>query len=339
MNCSIFRKRLNDYIEGCISYDLKDAMEKHLKDCKACREVYTDEVFIDRVISKNVSCDNVRFSSIASDVMDNIDRTKYQKPSGIKTLLFIKEHLAIYTTIAALIAISIIVAPAYFNKVNEIPLKPYSQTVVQPETKKINGDVTDSEEIETNKVKKKYAPEFIRSAYVKEPKSFTPWEKSINHKYEACVEGKGVDGTKEGIASIIVKIVSSGEMMRFQLNQDTNTRSNTPKAIEWWDDEKIMVVFGFGYGTNVPGGDLYILNVETGSFTPAYEIKDKRNQIIDVVKVGDDLELNMHIYDDMKWSTSHKEKWIIPSFDITLNKEMEVQNAEGEKINNIGGMK
>ena len=325
-------------MEGCISYDLKDAMEKHLKECKACRDVHSEELFIDKALSAKVNCDDVKFSSIAADVMKNIDRTKYQKRSGNKIFFSIKEHLPACAAIAALIAISITVAPAYFKNNNEIPLKPLSMTAEEPANEKTSNTPTAVNEIEATKSIKKYSPELKKSLFINEPKSFTPWKKSLNNKYTACVEGRGLNGTDQEIASIIVKTVASGEMWRFELNEDTNIRSNTPKVLEWWDDENILVVFGYAYGEIAPGGDLYILNVETGAFNPAYEIKDKKNQIVCITKTGNDLKMDMHIFDDRQTKTFHKEKWSISSFDITLNKEMEVKNSKGEKINAIGGV-
>lgn len=324
-------------MEGCISYDLKDAMEKHLKECKACREIYTEELFIDSAISKNVSCDNVKFSSIAADVMKNIDTTKYHRDPRNKLYYSIKSHIPVLTAIAAILFITITIAPAYFNKSRPIPLKPLGRVTEEPTSEKVSVASEDNTETQTTKNTRKYAPKFKKTVFSGEPTSFTPWKKSLNSKYEACVEGKGLNGSDEGIASIIVKNVENGEKWCFQLDSKTNIGSNTPKVIEWWDDENILVIFGYGYASNAPGGDLYILNVKTEAFVSAYEFTDKRNQIVAITKSENDLLLNMQVYEDSKWLTFHKEKWSIPSFDISLRQSMGVINSKGERIDTIGG--
>jgi len=40
MNCNIFKKRLEDYILGDISEDLKSSLEEHMEKCESCKRIY-----------------------------------------------------------------------------------------------------------------------------------------------------------------------------------------------------------------------------------------------------------------------------------------------------------
>ena len=335
MNCITFRKKLNDYMEGCMSYDLKDAMEKHLKECKYCSDIYAEELFIDKAMKQSIGSNNVVFSSITADVMKNIDRTRYDKKVGNKALLYIRDHIPMCATIAAVITISIIIGPNFTKKNAEVSFKPAS--LITEDTMLDKDNQVDNDELKAKKDAKKYAPEFIRSAIAVLPDTAAEWKNSVNNKYAAAVVSTGKEGQEEGIAAIVVKGIGNKEKWYFELDKKSNSRSTTPKVVEWWDDENLLVIFGYAYIAS--GGDLYTLNINSGKFTPVCETKDNKNQIIEIVKAGNGLQLSVQAYEDREWRSFHKEKWFIDSFDITLNNTMEVKNSSGEKINNIGGIR
>jgi len=337
MNCVTFRKKLNDYMEGCMSYDLKDAMEKHLKECKCCSDIYAEELFVDNAMKKSIESNNVVFSSITADVMKNIDRSRYEKRVGNKALLYIRDHIPMCATIAAVITISIIIAPTYSKKNAEVSFRPASLT--NEETFPLKTDQPTSEDPQTDKKQNIYAPEIIRSAIAIVPDTTAEWKNSVNNKYAAAVVGTEKEGKEEQISAIVVKGIANKEKWYFEVDKKSNKRSNTPKVVEWWDDENLLVVFGYAYGNITSGGDLYILNINSGRFIPAYEIDDEKSQIIDVVKTDNDLQLSVQVYDDREWRSYHKEKWSIASFDISLGNKMQVINSSGIKISDIGGIK
>jgi hypothetical protein len=180
-----------------------------------------------------------------------------------------------------------------------------------------------------------YYPRVNKVSTKSSPNNNTPWKNSIGNKYAACVEGKGEEALSEGIATIYLKDIITDEKWYFQLIEDSNTRQNSPKNLEWYDDENMLVVFGYGYGTLSLGGDLYLFNINTNKFTAVYDIKDKKNQIISVQKSGENLLLFMEIYDDESWSKHHKEQWMIHSFSLKLKEPMNVTNSNGEIIDTI----
>lgn len=92
MNCNTFIKKLNDFIEGSISNDLKKAMQEHMDNCEACRKIYDEEKSIDEMLREALKIDNVDFKSSRSEIMKSIDRNRYSK-SPIKKFYY---HLRKY---------------------------------------------------------------------------------------------------------------------------------------------------------------------------------------------------------------------------------------------------
>ena len=60
MNCNIFKNRLEDYVLGNTSNDLKIALEKHMDGCESCRRLYEEEIKIDTDFKMALSIDGYR---------------------------------------------------------------------------------------------------------------------------------------------------------------------------------------------------------------------------------------------------------------------------------------
>ncbi|KYH28856.1 MULTISPECIES: DUF4652 domain-containing protein [Clostridium] len=141
------------------------------------------------------------------------------------------------------------------------------------------------------------------------PKFSTEWKDSLNKKLSICIEGKGPDAIEEGIGKIYVKDLETGEKWSLDIIQ--KEEQNSPKFVEWLDDENVAVIIGHGYGTIAVGGDLYKLNVKTCEVKEIYKSNTLNQQVTSVKKVNDKLELQLLVYDDDDFIKSHTEKKII----------------------------
>lgn len=140
-----------------------------------------------------------------------------------------------------------------------------------------------------------------------EPEFATKWIDSENKKLSACITERGPDAQEEGIGKIFIKDLSSGE--KWSLELILSEEQNTPKYIQWIDDENLINIVGLGYGTIVLGGSLYKTNVKTGETTVLYEAKIPKIQVLSA-KVSKDkatLELQLLVYDDEEFTKNHTE--------------------------------
>ncbi|NMM62183.1 DUF4652 domain-containing protein [Clostridium sp. P21] len=159
----------------------------------------------------------------------------------------------------------------------------------------------------------------------------TPWETSSKETYKACIEGKGEEASEEGTGKILVKN-NNGNNFSFEI---INNNKLSPRNIEWVDDENLLVVVGSSQGTVSKGGNLYMLNINTGNTLSIIETSDKKQQIMSSKKVDNNVNLKVTVYEDDNYNKSHVENWTIYSFDSSLNKSMEVKNSEGKVIYTI----
>lgn len=325
MDCRVFEKRLEDLIEDNISYDLKDAMLKHMKKCESCRALYEEEISIQKTFREALSLEPQSFRSLRGDIMKNIDKNRYGKNPMKKLLYHIKKYRITYTTAAAFIMVAVF-STSYAVKNNFIgsakkSLSSDTQNMQAASLEKNktaedsifkaeensdegqevtgaqkNGDNNDAskDQPDTKSAEVKsdaYMPRFEKKELDKGTKvEFnTPWEISPSRKYSAAVEGKGDAAQEEGIANIVLKDLKTGKLWSFNL-LDNEEKQFTPKAVKWINDTKLLVIVGYGYGTIDLGGKLYILDVDTGTIMDADPNNtaklDEKSQITNILKVN-----------------------------------------------------
>lgn len=163
------------------------------------------------------------------------------------------------------------------------------------------------------------------------PQFSTAWEASSKETYKACIEGKGENASEEGVGKILVKD-NNGNNFSFQI---ANNNKISPRNIEWADDVNLLVIVGSSQGTVSKGGNLYMINVETGNTSVVLETSDKKQQIMSSKKDNNNIDLKVTVYEDDNYNKSHIENWTIYSFDSRLNKSMDVKNSEGKVIYTI----
>lgn len=247
--------------------------------------------------------------------------------------------------ICVLCSISIILAfglTACSNKQDK-PAAVNNETPVQQNNnnnnEKPNNNQSNSKETKnnTNTVNNQNAniPKFVKQQASKETKiNFnTPWITSSNGNNAASIEGRGSEALEEGVGKIFVKD-NNGNIFSFEI---ADNQKISPRYIEWADNENLMVIIGSAHGTVSKGGNLYLLNVTTGKLSLIFQTPDKKQQIMSTKKNGNNINLKVNVYDDDDYNKSHIENWTIYSFDISLNKQMEVKSSTGKLIYTING--
>ncbi|MBC2579612.1 DUF4652 domain-containing protein [Clostridium sp. DJ247] len=198
------------------------------------------------------------------------------------------------------------------------------------ESNKEKNETNGTNEINVINMNNSNVPKIVKQQLEKGSKARfnTPWKSSPSGTYSACVEGKGPEAIEEGVGQIFVKN-NSGDIFSFKI-QDNEKIS--PKFIQWADGENLLVVIGSAHGTVSKGGNLYLLNVNSGKMFTVLEIPDKKQEIMSVEKNNDSLKLKVNVYDDNNYNKSHTENWTVSSFNINLNNKMQVKNSEGKVI-------
>lgn len=345
MNCSTFKSKLNDYIEGNISYDLKDAMLQHTTECEVCKKIEESELLIEKNFRKAIKNDEITFNSSRSDIIRSIDKKRYSKSFINKLYYHTKRFKALYAVSAVILMCSIFLMdyakPYYWketsSKSTDILYEHKDSTLAQKEEKKeivntvenipkvneqpISSKTEAVQSVNNDKKEKIYIPSFTKknvdsNFQVDVKKNSTTFKESANKKYKASIIGKGAQAQEEGVGKVYIEDLNSGEKWSLELVQDN--RKNTPKDIEWLDDENMLVIVGEAYGTITRGGKLYLLNSKTMKVcevdaTNQAKLDEKgMGEIVSVLSVKENsIEILVNIYDDDNFINSHSEKRII----------------------------
>lgn len=159
-------------------------------------------------------------------------------------------------------------------------------------------------------------PEFITGKYSEEPKFGTPWVKSPSGKKSASIEGKGEEAKEEGIGKIIIKDAQNNKVF-FEIKDKSKQMS--PLSVCFFDDENILVTIGLGYGTVTMGGNLYVLNINSGKSAVIDDTKDEKKQIANVRKDGNNLKYDIIVYEDDNLTKYHVENKVITDYNEKIN--------------------
>lgn len=116
ISCLTFKKRLNDFIYGSITDDLKKSLEDHVQNCESCRIIYEDELQIEKVFKDVVNIRNIKFISSRDEIIKNIDKKRYSKSFSNKLFYRIRKNIITYAA-SAVFLISIASGGLYFYSV------------------------------------------------------------------------------------------------------------------------------------------------------------------------------------------------------------------------------
>lgn len=335
MDCSVFKKKLPDLVEDNLSYDIKEAMLKHIKECEECRNIYEQELSIDKAMQIGLLVEPHSFRSLRGDIMKNIDKKRYGRNPFKKFIYHLNKYRGTYTSIAAFVVVAVFITP-YIAKMgfgSSMKKAASFESANKASKSIVSGSTTQDLSIDTPKVASKesaaatetsgkptvYLPKFEKKEMPDDFKvSFgTAWKNSTDKQYGASIEGKGDKAQEEGIGSIIVKDLKNDKQYSFELvNNEVNQFS--PLALEWINDEKLLIIVGSGYGTISHGGDLFILDInknETQKVNTQEVIKiDQKVPITKILSVNINakkelvVEFEYLVYEDSNNTKMHTEK-------------------------------
>lgn len=335
MNCEVFREKILQYLDDDLTIDEKLEMELHIKHCSECRRIYEEEKEIDDLFRKTLNDESIEFNSSVNKVMSIIDKDKYNKSNrenekvidlkqkrkslrgvGYKYLATVASLLIVITggiyffkdNVGSKMNESAEISEAKMDdKLSEESATPVPYTVsakenkeenlnksLQPKSKgitksDIKGTAMVAEFVEESIQFKKEEVESINEEFS------TPW-KSIGDSKEACITDKGKEAIEEGLSNIAIKDTREDKIEVYKMESS----DYTPKFLEKLDNENLLVIIGFAHGTVARGGDVYVLNINTGEAKPLYINEESgKEQVIDIMNSDSELDLTIIKYDDI----------------------------------------
>ena len=115
MDCNIFKKALEDYVQGNISSDIKIGLEKHMDQCENCKRLYEEETKIDKDFKMALSIDGMEFNSSRTSIIKSIDKNRYSKKTSNKILYKFKRYKNRYLSYAVAVIAMIVIIPLMLN--------------------------------------------------------------------------------------------------------------------------------------------------------------------------------------------------------------------------------
>lgn len=141
--------------------------------------------------------------------------------------------------------------------------------------------------------------QFKREGRESEPNDPNPWIPSPNGKKEVLLEGYG---EFESVGTVVLKDLKNNTFENIDFNHG---RQWTPKKIEWFDDNSLLMIIGMTHGTVTRGGDVYHLNLNTLELNPVIELSVKE-EVSDFKIEGNQLIHDVFIHDE-DYNSGHLE--------------------------------
>ena len=354
MNCNIFKKRLEDYILENISNDLKIALEKHMEECESCRMLYEEEVKIDTAFKTVLSIDGIEFNSSRTSIINSIDKNRYSKKTSNKILYNFRRYKNRYLSYAVASVAMIIFIPMmlkgflgenYKGEMSKRDTAMYKLSQENGSKSKENSSganaknsltMDKAEESSLQKPKGKQVVDQEKNTLMQFqstiitnqalPNYEIKWKNSMDGKHSSAIDARPEGDVDFGIHLIYIKNINTNEIVKYELIN--NERQYTPRNIEWWDNDHLIIVAGFGYGTIEYGSEVYSLDVNTGNLSTLYERKDKKYQILDAKKTGNDLILQLLIYNDETYNAFHNGVGKLTLLELDKPVEMQIVSED-----------
>lgn len=372
MNCKTFMRKLPEFMENSIMYDMSEAMEKHMNECNSCKQRFEEEKAIELAFSMALDTDEISFNSCRSDIMKNIDKNKYSKSPISKVKYGIKKFQIQIISTAAVLLMTVLITPHIANKYTSSSSSESGMLVSNNNDDKMliaNNDqnptsvgmvnnssagnigsqesmiMDDELEIDKKEMKKLlesnkiYVPKFTRvDLEVNENLEFaTDWVESPDKALKVAIEGRGDNGTEQGIGKLVFINKSTSQMWKLSL-ANNETKQFTPMKVSWYDNENLMVIFGYGQGRETLGGDVILLNAFTGKAVNIYweYSLDSKKQVVEAIRDNDKINLRVILYDDK--IINYKEEFRSIVFNELYNDKIDysssVQNEASKSAGN-----
>ena len=111
MNCNIFTENLSKFIEDDLEEGMKFKMEEHMMQCEACRQLYDEELLMEKAFAEALSFEDVSFSSQKEQIMSKIDENKYKSYTPKTVNRGLLGYFKIVGPIAAAILFVVLINP------------------------------------------------------------------------------------------------------------------------------------------------------------------------------------------------------------------------------------
>jgi hypothetical protein len=92
INCKVFLKTLKDYIAGELAGDSKRLSEEHINTCSSCKNIYDEQLEIYKLLQSAAANIPTEFSSSRNEILNRIDKTRYNKRLPNKASFFFKRN-------------------------------------------------------------------------------------------------------------------------------------------------------------------------------------------------------------------------------------------------------
>ena len=341
MNCNIFKNGLDDYILENISNDLKVAIEKHMEQCESCKLLYEEELKIDRDFKLVLSIEGIEFNSSRASIINSIDKNRYSKKTSNKMLYNFKKYKNRYLSYAVAVIAMVVFIPMLLRGFGGVGVNYKSET-----TDKTTAMIESSAEDSSNSSAKtdvaspkssmamnksnlaNAALEFKKTIITKQalPDYDMKWQNSADGKSSAAIDIAPEKDADFGIHAVYIKNIATNEIVRYEVIN--NERQFTPRNIKWWDNDHLIIVAGLGFGTVAYGTEVYSLDANTSELSTLYQTINNKQQILNIEKVGKDLILQLLIYEDDNYITSHKGVGKMTLLEVNSPTEMQIISEE-----------
>jgi len=141
--------------------------------------------------------------------------------------------------------------------------------------------------------------EFKRVKRDTEPNDPNPWIKSPDGDRKVLLEGYG---EFESVGTIVLRDLKNNTLENIDFNHG---RQWTPKKIDWYDNDSLLMIIGYTHGTVTRGGDVFHLDLNSLELTPVIELPD-REEVSDFTKEGKHLYYEMFVHDE-DYNSGHYE--------------------------------
>lgn len=128
-DCELFKKRLNDFLEGDLTQDIIYYMEEHIKNCDACREMYREESHIQETFRETFQGEGTELKNSSQRILGSIDKKRYGK-NPVKRLYFnLRRNTLSYGVCFSLVLLLALISPYLLNMYKGTGEKPVTQNV------------------------------------------------------------------------------------------------------------------------------------------------------------------------------------------------------------------
>jgi hypothetical protein len=228
VNCDTFKNKLPEFLNHELFDDMKNSMQKHMKECSNCQKLYEEELYINDLLKEALDNDNIKFNSCRNSVMKQIDKNKYSKNTFNlnKTYYRVKKQLFKYSSLAAVLVIALFTS-VEMNTIGNENLKTYN--LVSNDQNSINEtrneQVAISEPISQNKTDDKHIEDKKQNVQDEKEKAV---QKSNTYEVAKAEPASSVSTNESKQTPVGKNTTPSTEQ---KVESDTSSRANGSSSV------------------------------------------------------------------------------------------------------------